>query len=81
MAISRNREYIADESGAKLIKNGEPLAQALLKLHKGPKLKRGVETTAHLFIVNPLNARGITALFRTHPPVQERVKRLRALEF
>jgi len=81
MAISRSREYIADESGAKLIKNGEPLAQALLKLHKGPKLKRGLETTAHLFIVNPLNARGITSLFRTHPPVQERVKKLRALKF
>ena len=81
MAISRSREYMADEDAAKLIKNGEPLASALLKLEKGPKVRSGVETTAHLFIVNPLSTKGIAGLFSTHPPVDERVKRLRALKF
>ncbi|MCL6500787.1 MAG: zinc metalloprotease HtpX [Candidatus Pacearchaeota archaeon] len=80
MAISRSREYLADESGARLIKDGEPLAQALLKLHKSTKLGGGAETTAHLFIVNPLSAGGIATLFSTHPPVEERVKRLRAIK-
>lgn len=81
MAISRSREYIADESGAKLLRDGEPLASALLKLEKGPKIRAGVETTSHLFIVNPLNAQGIANLFSTHPLIAERVKRLRALKF
>jgi len=81
MAISRSREYMADEDAAKLIKNGEPLASALLKLEKGPKVRSGAETTAHLFIVNPLSTKGIAGLFSTHPPVDERVKRLRALKF
>lgn len=81
MAISRSREFIADESGARLMGNGEPLASALLKLEKGPKVTAGLESTAHLFIVNPLSARGITNLFSTHPPIAERVKRLRALKF
>lgn len=81
MAISRSREYMADEGAANLIKTGEPLASALLKLEKGPKVSRGMESTAHLFIVNPLSARGIVNLFSTHPPIEERVKKLRALKF
>lgn len=81
MAISRSREYLADESGARLLKDGEPLASALLKLEKGPKIRGRIETTAHLFIVNPLSAHGIANLFSTHPPIEERVKKLRALKF
>jgi len=81
MAISRSREYMADEKAAILIKDGEPLASALLKLERGPKVSRGIETTSHLFIVNPLKGGGIVNLFSTHPPIEERVKRLRALKF
>ncbi len=80
MAISRSREYMADENGARIIKNGEPLARALLKLHHGPKIK-GSESTAHLFIVNPLSSRGLANLFSTHPPMEERVRRLRNMMF
>ncbi len=81
LAISRAREFAADEGGAKI--SGKPLALAnALK-----KLERGVETipmeagpeTAHLFIVNPLRGEGILKLFSTHPPISERVKRLEKL--
>lgn len=79
LAISRAREFAADEGGAKI--SGKPLALAsALK-----KLARGVESipmgnakpeTAHMFIVNPLRGEGILKLFSTHPPITERVKRL-----
>lgn len=83
LAISRSREFIADESGAKLLKDPLLLANALLKLEKSAKERpiRGVEATSHLFIVNPFSARGMAKLFSTHPPVDERVKRLRAINF
>ncbi len=84
LAISRSREYIADERGARLIKKAEPLAKALEKLEAGAKhhpLTLGTESTNNLFIVNPLRGRGqaFLSLFTTHPPNAERCRRLRAL--
>ena len=84
MAVSRSREFGADATGAAILGDPEPLAQALLTLERGaavvPYEHAGL-ATAHLFIVNPL--RGGTAklmsLFSTHPPIEERVARLREL--
>jgi len=78
LAISRTREYQADASGARLVHNPLALAGALRKLEAANEqipLNAG-PATAHLFIVNPLSARGITRLFSTHPPIEERIKRL-----
>jgi heat shock protein HtpX len=78
LAISRTREYQADASGARLVHNPLALAGALRKLEMANDqipLNAG-PATAHLFIVNPLSARGITRLFSTHPPIEERIKRL-----
>jgi heat shock protein HtpX len=79
LAISRSREYLADETGAKTIKDPHGLATALQKLEQGCRarpLRHGNPTTSSLFIVNPFTAGGLVSLFSTHPPVQERVKRL-----
>ncbi|MEM1535434.1 MAG: M48 family metalloprotease [Candidatus Pacearchaeota archaeon] len=80
LAISRSREYLADESGARLIGNGKPLANALLKLERQTKIPSskalGFEATENLFIVSPFSASGLVKLFSTHPPVEERVRRL-----
>jgi len=82
MAISRSREYLADETGAKFARSSQGLASALEKLalvsRKIP-MANIRPATAHLFIVNPLTAGGMMALFSTHPPIEERIKRLRAL--
>ena len=84
LAISRSREFGADATGAALVGDPEPLAQALLALEAGndasPMAQAG-PATAHLFIVNPLRGTGarLMSLFSTHPPVEERVARLRAL--
>ncbi len=83
LAISRSREYLADERGARLIGDGKPLANALEKLHANTSrlpLRFGSESTAHLFIVNPFKG-GFASLFSTHPPHDERIKRLRAMKF
>jgi len=85
MAISRSREFIADESGAKTIHSGLGLADALEKL-EGSKKRISLrptsqtQTTAHLFITNPFRGRGFFHLFMTHPPIKERVKRLRSMD-
>ena len=84
LAISRSREYIADERGARLIKKAEPLARALEKLESGAKhhpLMLGTESTNNLFIVNPLRGRGqsFLQLFLTHPPTSKRIERLKSL--
>jgi heat shock protein HtpX len=85
-AISRSREYLADEGGARI--SGEPLslASALDKLSQAskriPKKRKGAETdaaTAHMFIVNPLSGSSMMKLFSTHPPMEERIKRLQEL--
>ncbi len=84
LAISRSREYLADERGAHLLKTGEPLARALEKLERDNKshpLRFGSPTTSSLFIVNPFSGRAFLSLFSTHPPIQERTKKLRNLRF
>jgi len=84
MAISRSREYLADEGGAKLVGDPNYLANALQKLEYGASrvpLKAN-PATAHMFIVNPLRGKRVSALmkfFSTHPPTEERVRRLRAM--
>ena len=84
LAISRSREFGADATGAALVGDPEPLAQALLTLERGNELMPMAQAgpaTAHLFIVNPLRGTGarLMSLFSTHPPVEERVARLREL--
>jgi heat shock protein HtpX len=82
LAISRSREYSADEGGAKLLGNPLALADALKKLTKGAQLIPMQNTnpaTSHLFIVNPLRGGGVMKLFSTHPPLEERIARLEAM--
>ena len=81
LAISRSREYLADSKGARIAGNPNGLASALLKLEKGAKVypMQTNNATAHIFIVNPLRGKGIQSLFSTHPPIQERVERLRKI--
>ncbi len=79
LAISRSREYLADEGGAQLTGNPMYLANALKRLQAGVAYQPMVDanpSTAHLFIVNPFAARGVLALFSTHPPMEERIRRL-----
>jgi heat shock protein HtpX len=77
MAVSRQREYLADASGALTTRDSEGLASALEKLkdHARP-MKRQNTSTAHLFFSNPLKSGGISKLFSTHPPLDERIARL-----
>jgi len=84
MAISRTREYGADEAGAKISGDPDALASALLKLERGARGVTNHEAeanpaTAHLFIVNPLSGRGADSLFSTHPSTATRVARLQAM--
>ena len=81
MAISRSREFQADETGAKISHKPLALANALRKLHTtNLKLPLNANpSTAHMFIVNPLSGKGLVILFSTHPPVGERIKRLEEL--
>ena len=81
MAISRSREYHADEGGARLAGNPLYLARALAKLDAGAKrIPMQVNpSTAHMLIVNPLRGKGIQSLFSTHPPIEERIRRLEAM--
>jgi heat shock protein HtpX len=82
MAISRSREYLADETGAHLAHNPEPLARALEKLQMASEripMEDAKPATAHLFIVNPLSGRSLMNLFSTHPPIEERISRLRSM--
>lgn len=81
MAISRSREYAADQSGAGYVHNPSGLASALKKLHQASRKVRmnANPATAHMFIVNPLSARGLANLFSTHPPLEDRVARLEAM--
>jgi len=79
MAISRSREYLADATGASFAGNPEGLATALEKLGAySKKLPMDANpSTAHMFIVNPLSGRSLMSLFSTHPPLEERIARLR----
>jgi heat shock protein HtpX len=81
MAISRSREYGADATGARLTRNPPGLASALAKLHQASHMvpMAASPATAHLFIVNPLSGGGLATLFSTHPPIEQRIARLRAM--
>lgn len=82
MAISRSREYLADETGAHLSHNPESLARALEKLAIASgriPMEDAKPATAHMFIVNPLTGRSFANLFSTHPPIEERIRRLRSM--
>jgi len=81
MAISRSREYLADAGGASITKNPYGLASALEKLTKASQvIPMDVKpSTAHLFIVNPLSGKAFMKLFSTHPPLEERIARLRSM--
>jgi len=82
LAVSRSREYAADETGARMVGDPEPLAQALEQLERGNEVRPyefAGPATAHLFIVNPLHGRAFASLLSTHPPLEERVRRLRAM--
>lgn len=81
MAISRSREYGADEGGARVSGNPRYLASALRKLEMASKQipMNANPATSHMFIVNPLSGGGIVKLFSTHPPIEERIARLEAM--
>jgi heat shock protein HtpX len=81
MAISRSREYAADQGGAQLAGNPRYLSSALRKLHTASQQipMKANPATSHMFIVNPLSGRGLAKLFSTHPPIQERISRLESM--
>jgi heat shock protein HtpX len=82
LAVSRQREYLADATAAQYLGEGRPLAEALATLQRGTEaLPMNVNpATEALYIANPLSKRGFAALFSTHPPMEERIRRLRALD-
>ncbi len=81
LAISRQREYSADATGAQICGNPESLASALLRLEEGAKAMpmQVNQATEPLFIVKPFSGKGVASLFSTHPPIEERVRRLRQM--
>jgi heat shock protein HtpX len=81
LAVSRQREYLADASGASYLGDPNPLADALETLERGTQvLPMNVNPAiASLYIANPLRKQGLSGLFSTHPPMEERIRRLRAL--
>ena len=84
LAISRSREYMADATGASIIKDPKSLAIALKKIHEGiakHPLHHGNRATASLFIENPFKGERLIGLFSTHPDVNERIKRLNEMKF
>jgi heat shock protein HtpX len=82
LAISRSREYAADDTGARLHGNPESLARALEKLEMATSVRPLPvnPSVAHMFIVNPLKGVNFAGLFSTHPPIEERIRRLRAMQ-
>jgi heat shock protein HtpX len=81
LAISRQREYSADATGAEICGNPESLASALLRLEAGAQAipMQTAQTTEPLYIVKPFSGGGLASLFSTHPPIEERVRRLRQM--
>ncbi len=79
LAVSRQREYLADATAARVLGTGEPLAEALETLERGRQAvpMQVNPATSSLYIVNPLKAVGVANLFSTHPPMEERIARLR----
>ena len=82
LAVSRQREYLADATGAQLLGRAAPLADALETLERGARaVPMAVNpATASLYAVNPLPRRGVATLFMTHPPLADRIRRLRELD-
>ncbi|WP_136514638.1 zinc metalloprotease HtpX [Geomonas edaphica] len=83
LAVSRSREYLADESGARLCGRPRALANALRKLDQASHvlpMQEARPATAHMFIVNPLSGGALMRLFSTHPPMEERIARLEQME-
>lgn len=82
MAVSRSREYQADQTGAKIAGNPDSLASALEKLTIASKRvpMAASPATSHMFIVKPFSGRSMLSLFSTHPPVEKRVERLRGMK-
>jgi heat shock protein HtpX len=83
LAISRSREYHADASAAKYLKNSKGLSEALQKISQDVKrmpMKEGNQTTASLFIINPFKARNFMKLFSTHPATEDRIARLNKIK-
>ncbi len=82
MAVSRQREFLADETAAKLLGDGRPLADALSTLERGVQAvpMQVNPATASLYIANPLRGEGLAGLFSTHPPIPQRIQRLRAFD-
>lgn len=80
LAVSRQREYLADSTGAMTTRYPEGLASALEKIGQtGSAMRRQNTSTAHLFFANPLKGNALAKLFSTHPPLQDRIARLRAM--
>lgn len=82
MAVSRSREYLADETGARICGHPLALANALRKLHTASHMipmQAAQPATAHMFIVNPLTGGSLLKLFSTHPPMEERIARLESM--
>jgi heat shock protein HtpX len=82
MAVSRSREYLADETGARICGSPLALANALRKLHSATQaipMPEARPASAHMFIVNPLTGGSLLKLFSTHPPMEERISRLEAM--
>ena len=79
LAVSRQREYLADATAARVLGTGEPLAEALETLERGRQVvpMQVNPATSSLYIVNPLKAVGVANLFSTHPPIEQRIARLR----
>lgn len=79
-SVSRKREYLADATGALTTRYPEGLASALEKIKQsGSAMKKQNSSTAHLFFANPLKGKGISNLFSTHPPLDDRIKQLREM--
>src|SRR5512139_1554889 len=81
MAVSRSREYLADETGARFCGRPDSLANALQKISYASQRvpMEASAATAHMFIMSPLSGGGIMSLFSTHPPIEKRIERLRAM--
>lgn len=81
MAVSRKREYLADATGALTTRYPEGLASALEKIKRtGSSIKHQNTSTAHLYFANPLKGKNLSSLFSTHPPIDDRIARLRGME-
>jgi heat shock protein HtpX len=81
LAVSRKREYLADATGALTTRYPEGLASALTKISQtGSVLRKQNTSTAHFFFANPLKGKGISNLFSTHPPIEDRIARLKEMK-